>query len=70
MFYSKKVMLAKSHKYKSRGLQMVYNVPYIFMEKQQNRGISVHCKHKNSLLTEIYKTLSEKIPYFMKRIFT
>ena len=49
---------------------MVYNVPYIFMEKQQNRGISVHCKHKNSLLTEIYKTLSEKIPYFMKRIFT
>ena len=26
------------------------------------QGISVHRKHKNTLLTEIYKTLSEENP--------
>ena len=35
-----------------------------------DQGISVHRKHINTLLTEIYKTFSGENPYFMKSIFT
>ena len=35
-----------------------------------DQGISVHRKHVNTLLTEIYKTFSGGNPYFMKSIFT
>ena len=34
------------------------------------QGINVHCKHINTLLTEIYKTFSGENPYFMKSIST
>ena len=42
------------------------------LEKQliNDQGVSVHRKHKNTFLTEIYKTFSGKNPYFMKSIFT
>ena len=36
----------------------------------RDQGISVHRKHINTLLTEIYKTFSGENPYFMKTIFT
>ena len=32
----------------------------------RDQGISVHRKHNNTLLTEIYKTFSGENPYFMK----
>ena len=35
-----------------------------------DQGISVHRKHVNTLLTEIYKTFSGGNLYFMKSIFT
>ena len=35
----------------------------------RDQGISVHRKHINTLLTEIYKTFSGENPYFMKSIF-
>ena len=35
-----------------------------------NQGISVPRKHINTLLAEIYKTISGENPYFMKSIFT
>ena len=35
-----------------------------------DQGISVHRKHINTLLTEIYKTFSGENLYFMKSIFT
>ena len=35
-----------------------------------DQDITVYRKHKNTLLTEIYKTFSGKNSYFMKRIFT
>ena len=35
-----------------------------------DEGISVHRKHVNTLLTEIYKTFSGENLYFMKSIFT
>ena len=34
-----------------------------------DKGISVHLKHINTLLTEIFKTFSGENPYFMKSIF-
>ena len=36
----------------------------------RDQGISVHRKHINTLLTEVYKTFSGENPYFMKSIFT
>ena len=36
----------------------------------RDQGISVHRKHINTLLTEVYKTFSGENPYFMKSVFT
>ena len=35
-----------------------------------DQGFHVHCKHINTLLTEIYKTFSGENSYFMESIFT
>ena len=36
----------------------------------RDQGISVHRKHINTLLTEVYKTFSGENPYFLKSVFT
>ena len=48
---------------------MVYNEPYISLEELVNldRGISIHSKHINTLLTAIYKTF--QVAILMKNIF-
>ena len=55
-----------------RGLQMVYNEPHMSLEELliHDQYINVHCKHINTLLTEIYETFSGEVPHFMKSIFT
>ena len=55
-----------------RGLRIVYNEPHMSLEELliRDQGISVHRKHINTLLTEIYKTFSGENPYFMKSIST
>ena len=35
-----------------------------------DKGMSVHCKHIKTLVTEIYKTFSGENPSFMKSLFT
>ena len=54
----------------NRSLRIVYNEPPVSLEKLQDQVISFHRKHKNTLLTEIYKTFSGENPYFMKSILT
>ena len=71
MFYSK-TSYKKSEQIQKRGLQIAYNEPLMSLEELliHNQGISVHHKHINTLLTEIYKIFSGENPYFMKSIFT
>ena len=45
----KKVILKQIQR---RGLRIVYNNLFMFLEEQQTRGISVRCKPKNTLSTE------------------
>ena len=65
-------MIKKSQKYKKRGLRIVYNEHHMSLKELliHNQGISVPRKHINTLLAEIYKTISGENPYFMKSIFT
>ena len=48
-----------------------YNEPHMSLEELliHDKGISLHRKHINILLTEIYKTFSGENPCFMKSVF-
>ena len=71
MFCSK-TAYKKIEQIQKRGLRIVYNELHIFLEDLliRDQGISVHRKHINTLLIEIYRTYSGENPYFMKSIFT
>ena len=70
MFCSK-TSYKKIEQIQKRGLRIVYNKPIVSLEELliHDQGISVHCRHINTLLTEIYKTFSGENPYFLKSIF-
>ena len=70
MFCSK-TSYKKIEQIQKRGLRIVYNKPIMSLEELliHDQGISVHCRHINTLLTEIYKTFSGENPYFLKSIF-
>ena len=67
-----KTSYKKIEQIQKRGLQIVYNESQMSLEELliHDQGISVHRRHINTLLTEIYKTFSGENPYFMKSIFT
>ena len=69
--FCNKTNYKKIEKIQKRGLRIVYNEPQMSLEELLNRdqGLSVHCKHIITLLTEIYKTFAEENPHFMKDIF-
>ena len=68
--FAVKQVITKSQIQK-RGLQIVYDESHISLEELliDDQGISVHRKHINPILTEIYKTFSGENPYFMTSIF-
>ena len=67
-----KISYKKVDQIQKRGLPIVCNEPQMSLEELliHDQGISVHRKHMNTLLTEIYKVFSEENFYFMKGIFT
>ena len=71
MFCSK-IAYKKIKQIQKRGFRIVYKESHMSLEERliRDQGISVHRKHINTLLTEIYKTFSGENPYFMKSIFT
>ena len=71
MFYSK-TSYKKIEQVQKRAFRIANNEPNMSLEELliHNQGISVHHKHINTLLTEIYKTFSGENPYIMKSIFT
>ena len=61
----------KIEQIQKRGLGIVYNEPHMLLEELliYDQGNSVHRKHINTLLTEIYKIFSGENPHFIKSIF-
>ena len=49
----------------NKGLRLVYDESHITPEE-----LSVHCKHKHTLLMEPIKHFQRENPYFMENIFT
>ena len=54
--FCRKISYKKVEKIQKRGLRIVYNGPQMSPEEPliHDQGISVHRKHINTLLTEIY----------------
>ena len=62
MFCSKTIY-KKIEQIQKRGLRIVYNEHHVTLEELEihDQGISIHGRHINTLLTEIYKHFQEKI---------
>ena len=71
MFCSK-TSYKKIEQIQRRALRIVYNEHHMSLKELiiQDQGISVHRKHTNTLLTEIYKIFSGENSYFKGSIFT
>ena len=69
--FSSKTSYKKIEQIQKRGLRIVYNEPRMSLKELliHDQGISVHRRHINILLTEIYKIFIGENPYFMKSIF-
>ena len=71
MFCSK-ASYKKIEQIQKRGLRIAYNEPHMSLEDLliHDQVISVHRKHINTFLAEIYKSFSGENHYFIKSIFT
>ena len=70
MFYSK-TSYNKFEQRQNRSLRIVCSGLHMSLEELLilDQGISAHRKQINTLLTEIYKTISRENPYFIKSMF-